>query len=297
MFDLFSTDAKLALRLEELASQLDAGLPPGEILPGVGLDSGLVAALRPPEWPLDPTERSVLEAAEQAGRLPDALRERAAARRQRAELRRELISGLRYPILVLLVMVPVGAVAGMVAGGAWAAIAGLGIPVALVMAGIALRRAVRSPTFHGGGIPGLRSILHDAAEIPYLEALGGLYRAGVGLLPAHSQALRAVPVASVRARLFLAAQLLEGGDIALGEALARTSAVQPETLQILQPAERAGALEEALGRALDRRRHTLASRTSSAIRLFSGTLYAVVVVLVALLALDFYGSLYRTALR
>ena len=106
-----SADEAVALRLQDIASALDAGLSAEQVLTGPSTvtwggparwEDGLVAGLLAKGAPLAPHERATLEAAERAGKLPDALRGRATARHERAMLARELIARLRYPVFLLL---------------------------------------------------------------------------------------------------------------------------------------------------------------------------------------------------
>lgn len=310
MFRLPHRDDALALRLEDLASSLDAGLNADAVLDSwptgassgareaaAGLQGDLVDAMVRRGLQLDATERSVLAAAETSGNLPAALRGRAAARRQRAALIRELWSRLRYPCLLAIMASVVAVLAGPIVGTGLSTVAALALPTALIGGWWLGRILVRRADFTGAGVPGLRPILQDAAEMPYLEAMAGLYGAGVPILEAHTQALRTVAVASVRARLFRAQQILERDATPLTEALTHTQALATETLQILTPAEQAGQLEDALRRALERRRHTFAVRAGAWVRWIGAAVYGAVVVLVAWVVIEFYSGLYGGFLR
>lgn len=292
-------DEKLALRLEDLAGALDAGLPPDRLLstPETSGDSpaaaGLVPGLLGAGLPLEPAERLALEAAERAGRLSSALRSVAASRRLRAQLWRDLRARLRYPLgLVLVGTVVFGLAAAAGLASPWAAVVLAGIVIGLPWAAAAWwRRACRRPVLPPARLPGLGGLLRDYAEVPYLEALQALYGAGVPLAQAHAQALRACPVAAVRARLFTA-ETMVGEGRPLTEALAAAGALDPETLAVLGPAERIGDLEAALGRALTRRRDTLRRRAERLVRVAGGAVLAVVYGLLAWQILAFWLGYY-----
>lgn len=295
MFWLPSRDETMALRLEDLASTLDAGLDVRAVTErtATAFEGGLVDALVGDGLALDPAERSVLEAAEVSGTLPTALRGRAEERRQRARLARDLWSRLRYPMVLVLMSCFVSALAGAALGhGLTALYLALSLPAVLAIAIVWLKTMIPRPGFQGGWLPGLRPLLRDAGEIPYLESLAGLYGAGIPILEAHREALRTVPVGFVRARLFEAEQSLATGAVQLTEGLARSRALGDETLRILTAAEQAGQLEDALHRALARRRQTFAARAGAAIRWTGILIYVAVVGVVATLVISFYGNLY-----
>ncbi|MEM7202147.1 MAG: type II secretion system F family protein [Planctomycetota bacterium] len=292
-------DENVAERLEDVASALQAGLPVEAIVDGpategwrrdlvAGAEEGLTAALRARGAPLEGAEWAMLRAAEKAGRLPEALLARARGRRQRAQVTRTLLAAVRYPIGVLVF----GLLLVLVIGGGTALVtAATLILVAVPLGWWALRRALQSPSFTGWGIPGLRGVLRDAAEIPYLESLQGLYAAGVPLRDAHEEAARTVPIGAARYRLLAAAAPLDQGAT-LTEALTTARGLGDETLRLLRAAELAGDLEGALGRSLQRRRDTLERRVGRAARVIGVVVYAAVALWVAWFALDFYSGLY-----
>jgi type II secretory pathway component PulF len=288
------------MRLEELASQLDAGIPAGVALEHAGsgttaqeVGGGITEALAGAGIVLRPTEIEALRAAERGGGLASGLRRCARIHRERAELARAVWARLRYPALVLLTAIPAATLAGAVTGhrGRLLAVI-LALPLLGLLLAVVARRLVRKPTFSGRPIRALAGLLQDAGEIPYLEALGALYAAGVPVVEAHATAVRAVAVANVRARLFHAGETLAQQRIPLADALARTQAVDPETLHILRAGEHAGDLEGALARALERRRQSLHRRSTTAIAVAGGLVYAAVVGVVVWIVFDFYGGLY-----
>jgi type II secretory pathway component PulF len=251
-------DRRVADRFEQLASDLDAGLAVDALLPGdrrATFVERLVDAV-----PLAPAERKQLEAAERSGRLADSLRARAIARRQRADVAITVLRPLPYFLLLIVLGVMVAFVtATLVRQPRWLALTAFGGALAVLpLLALWIRLRIRDPGFTGGGIPGLAVLLQDFADTAYLEAVGGLYGAGVALPAAHAAAIDAVPVAASRARLRRAQSLLDDGH-GFSEALAAAAAVDAQTLQILTAAERAGDLEAAFARALARR-HTMLDR-------------------------------------
>jgi len=266
-------DDAVALRLEDLASTLDAGLqPPAE-----------ASSLE-----LDPGEQMVLTAAQTSGTVPAAARSLAASRRLRADMGRELRDRLRYPMVLL-------AVTGLLAmfSGMWLAI---GVAVGAIWAAYIgrawLKASVRRPDFSGRWLPGAEALLRDAAEVRYLQALAGLYAAGVPILDAHRQATGTVAVGFVHASLKGAEEHLSTTGAPLIESLAQHGALCGESIEILQNAELAGQLEDALHRALARRRTTLTRRTGAIIRWTGNIAYAAAALIVALFVVRFYSGLY-----
>jgi type II secretory pathway component PulF len=259
-------DERAADRFEELASGLDAGLAADTLLPG-DPRAAFVERLRR-ALPLDAAERAQLEAAERSGRLVASLRARAAARRGRAALTRDALRRLPYLLLLAALAVMVAFLAARLSRQPpWIALALLAAavvsPLALVLW---IQRRARDPGFTGRAVPGLAPLLRDLAEASYLEAIGGLYGAGIALPAAHAAAVEAVPLAAGRAGLRRAQGLLEEGH-GFGESLAAAGAVDPETLQILASAECAGDLEQAFSRAHQRRSAILSRRLQKAARL------------------------------
>ena len=137
----------------------------------------------------------------------------------------------------------------------------------------------------------LRDLLQDLGEVPYLQSLLGLYGAGVKLAEAHGLAANSVGVPFVRHRLRLAQGALQDNR-GFAESLAGTKALCAETDHLVRTGEVAGDLEDALRRALDRRRQSLELRLEWWARTVGTTLYAVVCVWVVYLVLSFYGAYY-----
>ena len=290
----------LAERLDDIASALSAGLDAQTILTGgptaglsgeVQLGTDLVAALVARGLPLSDLDQRVLAAAESVGELPRALRERAEDLRFRAEVSRDTMRQLAYPVFLLaasallivwLQFLGLGPGAGlqiMLLGGAAALVAGI---VWIV------RLSRSSPDFDGRVVPGLRNLLRDLGEVPYLTALRGLHAAGVLLPEAHMRATATSPIAWSRTRLQSAQPMIDRGE-SLASALGACGAIDNESLRLITSGESAGELEDSLLRAATRRRDTLKRRVRAVAKLAGWTVYAFAVVVVVSVVLGFYG--------
>ena len=289
-------DDRIAARMEDVASQLDAGLVPSEVRPGTGIVDSLTQAPRG-GLPLRPNEAAVLSAAERAGTLSRALRQQAQARRTRAEMVRDVAAQLRYPLLLRPVTSFAFVMTGRISGRSPLA-SGFIVITVLVLVAVAIAlfvKWVRRPTFDGDRVPGLSTLLRDMAEVPYLETLGGLYGAGVKLQEAHAEALRTVPVPFVKIRLAQAETLLQRGE-PFALAMARARALGPESQQLVETGERTGTLEDALLRAAARRREVLQRRLGAVARTVSMVLGAAVFLFAAWVVIDFYIQYYGRVL-
>jgi type II secretory pathway component PulF len=280
-----------ALQFDDLASALEAGLPiaalGGDAAAGDRVVHGI---LRQRQVRLTPTEDTVLVHAWRAGTAAAALRSRAEQRRQRAEFLRTLWSGLRYPLLLLGMVLLLATISTATMGNGFlfavlALIGALGAGCWLVF------RGVQRGAEWVDRLPWIGPTLRDAGELPYLETLHALYGAGVPLLAAHEAALASVAVVSVRVRLTGADRVLREGR-PLAEALLATGALHPETRQLLATAEPAGQLEDALRRALQRRRDVVARNTAAAARRLGMLLYAGAALTVAAFVVKFYSGYY-----
>jgi general secretion pathway protein F len=132
-------------------------------------------------------------------------------------------------------------------------------------------------------------------EVHYLETLLGLYASGVRLAEANHDAVEATPPGDVRAQLRIAASHVAAGG-PLGEALAHSASLHPETRSILASGEVSGQLEDALRRAHRRRQDVVAHDIGNLARRAGHVAYAIAIVLVMAVAFQFYGN-YFAALR
>jgi type II secretory pathway component PulF len=293
-------DERAALAFEDVASAIDAGLPPAMLGgdPAAG-DRFLPGLFARKQIDLDPGENLVLIAAWRSGRAPDALKHLARQRRQRAEFARPLITSLRYPTLLvsvaLLVSIFVRALPGLHALPYWiaacVALGALGLGYVLRALGQGSPWLLR--------IPLAGDVASSLAELSYLEVMRGLYSAGVPLLEAHPQATATCPVAAVREGLQQANGILQQGR-PLAEALHQTQALHPETLHLLATGERAGNLEDALLRALSRRQAVASQSAAQLSRLLGAACYTfgcLIAVYVIFSVYGGYGAMLRGVLR
>lgn len=288
-----AADERAALHFDDLASALDAGLSL-EALGGRGNHGERVVheLLRQRGVTLRGAEDAVLTAGWQAGRVGTALRARAEERRRQAAFARQIWAGLRYP-LVLFLLLGIGSVfVSGITGNLWILYIEL-LVVAVV--GAAAWFGVRSLRRGGEAwlrIPVVGNLAAGLAELPYLETLQAMYGSGMPLAQAHPRAVAAVPVQSVQRRLQIADGVLRSGR-PLGEALAQALALHPETRMLLTTGEQSGQLEESLQRALVRRRDVTGRATSDAARRFGSAVYLLAVVAVAYFVVSFYTSYFK----
>lgn len=285
-------DERAALHLDELASALDAGLPLASLGGGAPQDERAVHTILSKQGVvLSPTEDAMLLAAWRAGRVTAALRARATQRRQRAEFQRAIWAGLRYPLLLLVMVIVASLATAPIIGHYWFAIGvALGIGGAVVFALLA-RRGLRNGDERWTRVPVLGALATNLAELPYLETLHSMYGSGVPLLQAHTAAVAAVPVLSVQRRLRIADGVLQGGS-SLTESLAKSLALQPETRSLLATGEQSGQLEDTLQRVLTRRREVTSRSVSDTARRFTAVVYGIAMVLAAAIVITFWLNLY-----
>ncbi|MBL8729849.1 MAG: type II secretion system F family protein [Planctomycetes bacterium] len=249
-----AADERAALHFDELASSLDAGLPMQAIgASGDDGDRAVHGALRQRGVRLSPSEDAILLAAWRAGRIGPALRGRAEQRRQRAAVRRQVVSGLAYPTVLLGMVVLACIATAPIVGHYYFAFAVAALVVLATVFTLAAQRGLRRGDERWTRMPLIGRLATDLAEIPYLETLQAMYGAGVPVVQAHETATAAVPEGAVRQRLRVAGRVLGAGHN-LGEALATSLALNPDTRTLLRTGEQAGQLEDALQRALVHRR-------------------------------------------
>jgi type II secretory pathway component PulF len=281
-------DEKAALALDDLASQLDAGLSPQQVggNPADG-ERVLVTLLTGRGVGLDAVDEAILVASWRAGRAVASLKRLADQRRTRAVFTRSFLGSVRYPLVLIVMAVGIAMLCGSVMHKRWLPIVAAAVPAAGVAGVIVLLRGLRNGGRGWMTVPIVGAWARDVAELPYLEILHGLYASGVPLLQAHPEAVAACPVRVVREGLRAADSRLQQGN-PLHESLLTAAAVDPETLHLLGNGERTGNLEEALQRALTRRRDVVQRRTA----LLAGTLgrgaYLFAVLLAAAAVLTFY---------
>ncbi|MHC4514478.1 MAG: type II secretion system F family protein [Planctomycetota bacterium] len=286
-------DEREALRLEDIASAVNAGLPLTTILPATDLTSGFAAGLcQQRDITLSTTERAMLAAAEASGTIPASLGLLAEQRRRRAGFARNLGRQSRYPLILVFVAILAAFATAPVRGQSYVSLllAVMGVFAVVVLSGWFVRRRISNPNFDGGPAP-LRELLQDLAEVPYLQSLLGLYAAGVKVHEAHQLAANSVAVPYVRHRLRAANTGLESNR-SLAESLARSNALCLETQQLVTTGEAAGELEDALRRSLQRRLDCLERRLGRWATAIATTVYALAAAYAIYLVFAFYGNYY-----
>lgn len=282
-----AADERAALQFDDVASALDAGLPVTSLgATAADGERAVHAILRTRGITLRAAEDACLAAAVRAGRVPAALRERATQRRARAEVWRRIAAGLAYPALLLVLAIAISLLLAPFYGAL--------LPIALacvILAGLGTAFWCRRGFLYGGdawlGMPVLGPIAHAFGEIDYLETLHGAYASGIPLLEAHTQATGTVAITGVRLRLRRAEQSLRTGSL-LAESLAAAAALHPETAQLLTTGEHAGSLEEAVGRALVRRREVTTRAVTRLAKVLTGTVYGLALAVGAYMVLSFW---------
>jgi len=291
MLQSIAADERAAMHFTDLAGALDAGLPlvalGGD--PAAG-DRALHAALAGRGVRLTATEDLALLHAWRAGKAAAALRAGAEARTERAAFARNLIAGLRYPLLLAGMLLLASLATSKLIGPA-PAIALTTLYVGLAALLFAVRRAARNGADWPRRLPYAAALLDGAAEIPYLETLHALYGSGVPLLQANAAAVATAPPGQAAERLRIADRVLQQGR-PLTDALATAMALHQETRALLMTGETAGQLEDALGRALRRRRDVHARALASLAKTAGQVAYAAAIVGVVWMVLSFYGAYY-----
>ena len=289
---------------DDVASALDAGLPADTILKDQAtrsrravpsLEHGFVHALAR-VIDLGTLDRTTLEAAETAGQLTRALRDRASDARDGATFRKSIVRSLIYPLgLLSMAMAVVGALTSWGLAVGWLPLVlGLGLPAGLATLAAATVWHVQTPMFRPAVWGPIGALVRDAAELPYLRALRSLYAAGIRIDLAHNIAAASSPIPAIRSRLVAAAAGPRSGT-PLVEALARHDALHTETIRLLEPAQTTGELEDALARAATRRNERLRSGMARLAAAVHTVAYVIAALTVASLVFAFYSRLFARA--
>lgn len=288
-------DDQAALVFDELASAFDAGLP----LTSLGADPSLeeqtlLGLCEARGVTATPTERIVFEAAWRGGSAPQCLRQRAVARRRRADFAREVWRQLSYPLLLGALLPLAAACTASLIG--WGFAIGLVSAYAVVATMLVMLR-IGSRRGHplAERLLRLGGLRRDLQTLPYLEALAALYSAGVPIVTAHRDAVATVPDGDLRRRLERVQRELDQGQ-PLREAIAIADALDPETRTLLANGDVAGDLEPALGRAAQRRADVAVRRLGLLARIIGRTTYILAAVGVVWIVFRFYSG-YLGALR
>ncbi len=284
---------------EELASALEAGLSidaafaAAAVGPVMHSGESVTRNLQVALADVDPVDLAVLSAGEHRGGLPRALRARAERHRHRAHTRREILKRLAYPIILVVAVALLWA---------WLEFLGFGAPLAFgawwfgMLGGLSItllflhHRARRVASSRPEQWPVVGGLYGNSAAVPYLESLGGLLGAGVRIDEAHERALRTVPWAGLKARLFTAGQALAQGET-FATALRHAAALDDETQRALDVAEQSGDLEATAIRLAARRTERLEREIGQACRIAGAIAYLGAAVLAIVTIANFYGGI------
>ena len=237
---------------------------------------------------LRPTEKTVLEAGWKSGRAAKVLRDQASNRQRRAEFQKQIWTALRYPIS-LLVMLMVAAVLTYRITGPGFAMALAALYAVLATITLVLARKIGRGDASLERMPLVGPLLEDLRELPYLESLHALYGAGVPIVQAHEQAIRSVRMVGLRERLGRTQSMLAAGT-PLRDALQQSEALSTETRSLLATGEQAGQLEDALQRALTRRRDVASRKLMTAAKMLGHVTYLLAIVGVVTILYKFYSA-------
>ena len=282
------------LACQSLANSLDAGLTPQQLgLPAAEQEAPLAALLARQGVVLRPDEARALAAGWRAGRGPQALQLLASARQRRSEASRDLLASLGYPVLLSLTTWAVALLllsVGRPVGSPWVLVL---VPSAALAAMAMVLRSVATGSGAAMRIGLVRELAEEVAELPYLEALLGLYAAGETLLQAHPAATEASGSYTLRQRLRAADVFLQD-NMPIAEALDQAGALRHDTRLLLRTAEHTGQLELALQRLVAARGESVRRRSRALAKLLGGMCYAAAVVTAVYLILSFYGAQFAT---
>lgn len=289
-----SAHRRIAAAFEDLASRADAGLPSGDGRPG----EGLAAWIRRAGLATAAYEDRSIEVGEAVGRGPEVLRRLAAGRHELAGVAKKLIDTLAYPCTVFAVALAVTALLmglGLPLPHGWLLTVGIVASAGALALGWLVWR-LRDPTRAPDKIPVIGPLVRVAGELPYLTALSILYGAGVPLRAAHRDALATARGAWLRAHLDAVTPALERGE-GFAISLAAHGALTPETLRLVTDGERAGGLEDALRRAIERRRQELMTSLARVARIVGVLAYVAAAGSVLWIAVSFYGGMLTLGAR
>ena len=287
----YRADEQAAMAFRDLASALDAGLPLDSLGGDPALGEHVLANLCERRGvTLQPAERAALAAAWKSGSGPDALRKRAAARERRAQFQQTMISGLAYPALLFALLLVASLATMSIVGPLVATVVAVAYGAGCVFLVVVARKLGRGDSSLAS-YPILGGVVTELQELPYLESLHALYGAGVPLIDAHRDSFPSVRMQGLRKQLAVAQRLLEDGQ-PLHEALHNSASLCQETRSMLAAGEQSGELEDALGRALQRRAELAERKLKAGARTLGAIAYGAAAVGVATLAVLFYTNYY-----
>lgn len=240
-------------RLIEQGGGARALVPVAERLKeGVGLGEAFKASPA-----ISALEQRLMDAGSRGGRLPEVMDELGAHFEDRAAVKRALVFGLAYPVLLIHAAVFLPSLPLLVSDGAGAFFAAVLTPLAIAYAVIAALvlgwRAMRSasPRAADGlvlSIPLLGAVAGKRALSSSLDVLRLLYASGVPILEAVEAAASACPNAAVGERFVRIRERMVAGE-SLGQAFTHERDMPTQVLDLVTTGETSGRLDDLLGRA------------------------------------------------
>ena len=200
-------------------------------------------------------ERNLLHAGEKAGRLEFVLLRMADDREFWHRLRKQIISKLIYPTILLHVAVFIFSIIALVLMGAGAAVQTLCIliPIYAVVAAVVLvikygERIRPLREFFDAFIyyiPVLGNVARKLALARFAKALQTMYEAGISLLEAMPMCAAACGNSVIERQLSIATDILHSGE-SLTDALTATGAFDAITLSMIATGEESGSVDKML---------------------------------------------------
>ena len=294
----------------QLGVMLRAGLPIPQALEHAGRASSGFHAQHAPGWSAgcaagnsfaeqlaaageEPITCALILAGEQSGRLPEMAQEIATINEHRLTLRRMVISQLLYPLLLinLALMMP-GVIGWFHDGSAWAIVLPPMLFWAVLGAAVTALYATREAGFGArlALLPLVRSLTGPLVAANTCLVLHATTTAGMLHHRGLELAADACGNRAMAARLRHAATEVMTGRIPTFTAACASCELPRTVLQLIEAGEVSGSLEANLGRAAAFSREAFRERTTWATRIFTGTIYAIAMLVAAATVMSIYGG-------
>jgi len=248
-----------------------------------------------------PTVVALIRAGERSGRLPEVCERIADLTDQARALRSTLLSRLWYPTVLLHAVFIVPALPGLILGTGssvaflvgpvilWAIVGAVAVAAHQGLADGVVARLVLCRPLRGLSMP----LLADRLCL----VIGAAH--GAGLLHREALSLGAAACGNriLADRLRTAAEDLEAHRLATLSAALAQAGLDRTTVALIAAAEVGGRLEEGFRHASQQNRQAFAHRADVTVRLFSGAVYGLILIYVAMTIVQMYGAVYGGALE
>ena len=248
-----------------------------------------------------PTVVALIRAGERSGRLPEVCERIADLTDQARALRASLLSRLWYPAVLLHAVFIVPALPGLILGTGssfgflvgplilWALVGAVALAARQGVADGLVARAVLSGPLRGLAVP----LLADRLCL----VVGAAH--GAGLLHREALFLGAAACGNriLAERLRAAAEDLEARRLPSLAAALEQAGLDRTTVALITAAEVGGRLEEGFRHASQQNRQAFAHRADLTVRLFSGLVYGLILLYVAMTIVQMYGAVYGGAME